>query len=210
MGFWATWDFIWEQDLRRMSGTWNRIARTMEKQTWTVSQTLFCTNSISGAANYSFHSSHSLWLFPGVRQKCPVTWSQGRVGLAYTPTPEHSDHLLGEMGADFDSYSVMCTEQRVGLMCLQYLTLPTCTGPFKLPGGLMPTEPVLPPHESELLCWRMINSLSTLHPNSVPWKDKESYLVSICGTHKDLHPKMEMKLKMNLNWLSHWVALEAL
>lgn len=79
------------------------------------------------------------------------------------------------MGADFDSDSVVCTEQRVGLMCLQYLTWLICTGPFRLPGvlipaGLMPTEPVLPPHESELPLAEDDQSsfLSTLHPNSVP------------------------------------------
>lgn len=72
------------------------------------------------------------------------------------------------MGADFDSDSVVCTEQRVGLMCLQYLTLLICTGPFRLPGvlipaGLMPTEPVLPPHESELPWQRMISPLFFPH-----------------------------------------------
>lgn len=99
-------------------------------------------------------------------------------------------------------------------MCLRYLTFLTCTSPFKTPGflipaGLMPTEAVLPPRESELPWQKMINSL--FFPYSIltlfPEKARSHlYLVDIrmYGTSKDLHPKMK------LDWLSHWVGLEAL
>lgn len=68
----------------------------------------------------------------------PCDLIPGEGGDGMDPNTEHLDHLLGKMGADFDSDSVVCTEQRVGLMCLQYLTLLTCTGPFKPPGVLIP------------------------------------------------------------------------
>lgn len=60
-----------------------RIARTVEKERWAKSQALFCTTSVSGTANYPFHTSRSSLLshFAGGAEIRPVVQSQSMMEL---------------------------------------------------------------------------------------------------------------------------------